>query len=63
VDEVIEEPLGGAHRNHQLIAERLKSGILRHLSSLDKLSPEEIRAQRLAKIASFGVFSESKEKE
>ena len=63
VDEVIEEPLGGAHRNHPLIAERLKSGILRHLSSLDKLSPEEIRAQRLAKIASFGVFSESKEKE
>ena len=63
VDEVIEEPLGGAHRNHPLIAERLKSGILRHLSSLEKLSPEEIRAQRLAKIASFGVFSESKEKE
>ena len=63
VDEVIEEPLGGAHRNHPLIAERLKSAILRHLSSLEKLSPEEIRAQRLAKIASFGVFSESKEKE
>jgi acetyl-CoA carboxylase carboxyl transferase subunit alpha len=61
VDEVIEEPLGGAHRNHQLIAERLKSGIIRHLSSLEKLSPEELLEQRLKKIASFGVFSEAKE--
>jgi acetyl-CoA carboxylase carboxyl transferase subunit alpha len=59
VDEVIEEPLGGAHRNHPLIAERLKSAIIRHLSSLEKLPPDELRAQRQAKIASFGVFSES----
>jgi len=62
VDEVIEEPLGGAHRNHPLIAERLKSAIIRHLASLEKLSPDELRAQRQAKIASFGVFSEAEEK-
>ncbi len=31
VDEVIEEPLGGAHRNHPVTAERLKSAIIRHL--------------------------------
>jgi acetyl-CoA carboxylase carboxyl transferase subunit alpha len=59
VDEVIEEPLGGAHRNHAVIAERLKSAIIRHLASLEKLPPDELRAQRQAKIASFGVFSES----
>jgi acetyl-CoA carboxylase carboxyl transferase subunit alpha len=59
VDEVIEEPLGGAHRNHAVIAERLKSAIVRHLASLEKLPPDELRAQRQAKIASFGVFSES----
>ncbi|MEJ0040638.1 MAG: acetyl-CoA carboxylase carboxyltransferase subunit alpha [Gammaproteobacteria bacterium] len=63
VDEVIEEPLGGAHRNHQVIAERLKSAIIRHLASLEKLPPDEMRAERQAKIASFGVFSETKEKE
>jgi acetyl-CoA carboxylase carboxyl transferase subunit alpha len=62
VDEVIEEPLGGAHRNHPLIAERLKSAIVRHLASLEKLPPEEMRAQRQAKIASFGVYSEGEEK-
>ena len=59
VDEVIEEPLGGAHRNHPVIAERLKSAIIRHLASLEKLPPDELRAQRQAKIASFGVFSEA----
>jgi acetyl-CoA carboxylase carboxyl transferase subunit alpha len=59
VDEVIEEPLGGAHRNHPAIADRLKAAIIRHLSALEKLPPDELRAQRQAKIASFGVFSES----
>jgi acetyl-CoA carboxylase carboxyl transferase subunit alpha len=61
VDEVIEEPLGGAHRNHAVIAERLKSAIIRHLSSLEKMPPDELRAQRQAKIASFGVFSEAED--
>jgi acetyl-CoA carboxylase carboxyl transferase subunit alpha len=61
VDEVIEEPLGGAHRDHLLIAERLKSAILRHLNALEKLPPDELRAQRQAKIASFGIFSEAAE--
>jgi acetyl-CoA carboxylase carboxyl transferase subunit alpha len=61
VDEVIEEPLGGAHRDHTLISERLKSAILRHLTALEKLPPDELRAQRQAKIASFGIFSEAAE--
>src|SRR5215471_8501924 len=61
VDEVIEEPLGGAHRDHQLISERLKSAIVRHLNALEKLPPDELRAQRQAKIASFGIFSEAAE--
>jgi len=61
VDEVIEEPLGGAHRNHQVIGERLKSALVRHLASLEKLPREELREQRQAKIASFGVYSEAKE--
>jgi acetyl-CoA carboxylase carboxyl transferase subunit alpha len=59
VDEVIEEPLGGAHRDHAAMSERLKSAIIRHLSALEKFSPDELRAKRQEKIASFGVFSES----
>jgi acetyl-CoA carboxylase alpha subunit len=34
---------------------------VRHLDELEKLSVEELRAQRSAKIASFGVFSEESE--
>lgn len=61
VDEVIEEPLGGAHRDHIVISERIKAALSRHLSELEAIPPDELRAQRGAKIASFGVFSESPE--
>jgi acetyl-CoA carboxylase carboxyl transferase subunit alpha len=61
VDEVIEEPLGGAHRDHALICERLKKSLLRHLSELETLSQDELRQNRTVRIASFGVFSETAE--
>lgn len=61
VDEVVEEPLGGAHRNPAETAARLKAAIIRHLDQLSALPRDELRAQRAARIASFGEFSESKE--
>jgi len=63
VDEVVEEPLGGAHRNSAETAARLKSAIIRHLDQLSALPRDELRAQRAKRITSFGEFSESKEKE
>ena len=61
VDEVVEEPLGGAHRDPVETAARLKAAIIRHLDQLADLPRDELRAQRAARIASFGEFSESKE--
>src|SRR3954468_8530147 len=61
VDEVVEEPLGGAHRNPVETAARLKAAIIRHLDQLSALPRDELRAQRAARISSFGEFSESKE--
>jgi acetyl-CoA carboxylase carboxyl transferase subunit alpha len=61
VDEVVEEPLGGAHRDPVGTAARLKAAITRHLDQLSALPRDELRAQRAARIASFGEFSESKE--
>jgi len=61
VDEVVEEPLGGAHRDPAETAARLKAAIIRHLDQLSALPKDELRAQRAARIASFGEFSESKE--
>jgi len=61
VDEVIEEPLGGAHRDPAETAQRLKSAIIRYLDQLEAMPRDELRAARSARIASFGVFSEDAE--
>jgi acetyl-CoA carboxylase carboxyl transferase subunit alpha len=57
IDEVLEEPLGGAHRDPVKMSEALKEALLRHLTELEKIDREELRAARSAKIASFGVYS------
>jgi acetyl-CoA carboxylase carboxyl transferase subunit alpha len=59
VDEVIEEPLGGAHRDAAETAARLKAAVLRHLEELEKIPRDELKVERAKRIASFGVFSES----
>jgi acetyl-CoA carboxylase carboxyl transferase subunit alpha len=59
VDEVIEEPLGGAHRDAASTAARLKTAILKHLDELEGVPREELKLARARKIASFGVFSET----
>jgi acetyl-CoA carboxylase carboxyl transferase subunit alpha len=61
VDEVVEEPLGGAHRDPAETAKRLKAAIIRHLDKLESMTRDELRASRTARIASFGVFSEAPE--
>jgi acetyl-CoA carboxylase carboxyl transferase subunit alpha len=61
VDEVVEEPLGGAHRDPAETAARLKAAIIRHLDQLSAMPRDELRAQRAARIAAFGEFTETKE--
>jgi len=58
VDEVLAEPLGGAHRDPQAMAQSVKSAILKHLDALEKLKPEQRLAQREKRLDSFGVFRE-----
>jgi len=61
VDEVIEEPLGGAHRDPVAMSSSLKAALLKHLEALESIPRDELRAARARRIASFGVFSESAE--
>jgi acetyl-CoA carboxylase carboxyl transferase subunit alpha len=61
LDEVVEEPLGGAHRDPTETAQRLKAAIIRHLDELEAMPRDELRAARAARIASFGVFAEGPE--
>jgi acetyl-CoA carboxylase carboxyl transferase subunit alpha len=59
VDEVIKEPLGGAHRDPQAMADGLKESLLRHLGELEAMSTDELLATRDKRLRSYGVFSES----
>ncbi|MEL7449404.1 MAG: acetyl-CoA carboxylase carboxyltransferase subunit alpha [Pseudomonadota bacterium] len=58
VDEVIEEPLGGAHRDVEAMAESLKTSLLNHLVALRGSSPEELVDQRYERLASIGAYQE-----
>jgi len=53
VDEIILEPIGGAHQDYDLVSENIKSSLLINLAELSKFSNEELlkrRYQRLIKI-------------
>ena len=58
VDEVIEEPLGGAHRNHHQTAARMKLFLLRSLRELKKKKPEQLLEHRYDRFRQLGVFWE-----
>ena len=55
VDEVIQEPLGGAHRDYDLISQNIKGSLIRNLSILNKLSIEDLLDRRYQRILSVGA--------
>lgn len=58
VDEVVPEPLCGAHNDLPAMAATLKQRLLRHLLELDKLSTSDRLKQRYAKFRAHGHFIE-----
>jgi len=56
IDHVIEEPLGGAHRDHHRMAQRLKLFLTKSVKELSALSLDELVAKRYEKFRSMGVF-------
>ena len=57
-DRIIQEPKGGAHKDHVLAAEFVSKAIAEELDCLMKLSPEEIKEQRYQKFRAMGEISE-----
>jgi acetyl-CoA carboxylase carboxyl transferase subunit alpha len=57
-DEVVPEPLGGAHNDLAAIAETLKQHLLRNLEQLQKIPDADRLRQRYAKFRAFGHYSE-----
>ncbi len=58
VDEVIAEPLGGAHHDPQGAANALKTSVRAHLMELEKVEQGELLDQRYQKFRKFGEFKE-----
>jgi acetyl-CoA carboxylase carboxyl transferase subunit alpha len=56
IDEIIQEPLGGAHRNFEATSIALKEAITRNLADLAKLSPKALVEQRYGKFRAMGKF-------
>src|SRR5258705_5177521 len=58
VDEIVGEPVGGAHTDHGKTSATLRDTLLRHLENLLKLSGAERLKQRYEKFRAFGHFAE-----
>lgn len=58
VDEVIPEPLGGAHRNPEEAAKNIRVALQKHLAILTKKTPTQLQADRFAKYRAMGVVIE-----
>ena len=59
IDSVLEEPLGGNHRDHHMVFSTLKNDLSRNLRSLGNLDVSELIKQRQDRIRGFGRFSET----
>jgi len=58
IDEIVSEPVGGAHRNHQEMAFALKGFVLKAFERLRQVPIEELLEQRYQKFRRMGVIEE-----
>jgi acetyl-CoA carboxylase carboxyl transferase subunit alpha len=58
IDDIIPEPLGGAHRDHREMANTLKAYLVRYLRDLRHVATEELLEQRYNKFRRIGVFDQ-----
>ena len=59
VDEVLQEPLGAAHRDPGATAEVIRNALEKNLADIDKLDTDQLLEQRQRRIAGFGQFKEA----
>ncbi len=56
IDDVIPEPFGGAHRNHDETLVNVRTAVAKHLKELSGLSPDALKDHRYRKFRSLGIF-------
>ena len=55
IDEIIEEPLGGAHRDYDSISSSIKDSLIKNLSVLNNMSLEELLDRRYKRLVEIGI--------
>jgi acetyl-CoA carboxylase carboxyl transferase subunit alpha len=58
IDEIVPEPVGGAHVNHEASARALQEALVRNLEELRRFRPEKLVRRRREKFLSMGEFTE-----
>jgi acetyl-CoA carboxylase carboxyl transferase subunit alpha len=58
IDGVVPEPLGGAHRNMEVMAQTIKEQVINDLAELKKIDIDALVNQRIEKFCSMGVVQE-----
>ncbi len=59
IDEVLEEPLGGAHRDPKGMAEVIRNALIKTLDELGRISIEQLLENRQRRLAGFGEYKEA----
>ena len=57
IDRILEEPLGGAHRDPDAMAERLSAAVCEEFDALDGMDPETLIARRYERLMGHGAFA------
>jgi acetyl-CoA carboxylase carboxyl transferase subunit alpha len=58
IDEIVPEPLGGAHANHEQTATALQEALNKHLEELRRFKPDKLIRRRREKYLRMGQFQE-----
>jgi acetyl-CoA carboxylase carboxyl transferase subunit alpha len=58
IDEVIPEPLGGAHKDPEMVATQVGNAIAAQLEELDRLTTESLLEERYQRLLSYGEFKD-----
>lgn len=61
IDEIIPEPLGGAHQDWKTAAKNVREAILRNLKEIESIPADELVSQRIEKFGKMGQLSRSKD--
>ena len=59
IDQIVNEPLGGAHRDIDTMAQNLKAALLENLEVLESISLDKLLDNRYERLMQYGNFEES----